>query len=37
MASTDTGSSDPSYTKLNTTDLPWYSEDVEGQLTPEVL
>jgi hypothetical protein len=28
--------SEPSYTKLQTTDLTWYTEDVEGQLPPEV-
>ena len=28
--------SDPSYVKLKAYDLPWYVEDVEGQLLPEV-
>ncbi|KAF2120402.1 hypothetical protein BDV96DRAFT_567159 [Lophiotrema nucula] len=31
----DTGASDPGYAKLKSDTLPWYTEDVEGILTPK--
>lgn len=34
--SDNNATSEPTYTQLNTNDLPWYTEDIGAQLTPKV-